>query len=297
MSLLFILGGLLCLFCLGLVVWPFIQEMKAKGQALPSADMSGEKETIAFRHDQLAALKADHEKGLISKAEAGQASREIERRLLEELRDNAAREPEKQRPLSSAAFFAVLLCIPVIAFGLYAILGSPGMRDWPRTADHTQRLHALIQDPGQTAEKVIAQLRTRLETHPEDAIAWQLLSQSLFAAGQVEAAVETLRTWISQVGEGDKAIALAQLAELLTQRAGGKPTDEAIAFFEQAGRLDPSLPQPPYYMAEVHWLNGERTQAILEWQVLLDATPVDAPWRELVAARLHEAKKEAGDIE
>ena len=295
MSLVYILGGLLCLFCLGLIVFPSMRA--GKGKTLSSVDMSGEKETIAFRQEQLAALKTDHEKGLISKAEVVQASREIERRLLEELRDNAAREPEKQRPLSSAVFFAVLLSVPVIAFGLYAILGSPGMRDWPRMADHTQRLHELIQNPDQTAEKVITRLRKRLETHPEDAVAWQLLSQSLFAAGQAEAAVATLRTWISQVGEGDKAIAIAQLAELLTRQAGGKPTDEAIALFEQAGRLDPLLPQPAFYLAEVRWLKGERAQAILAWQALLEATPADAPWRELIAARLREAQKETGDIE
>ena len=291
----FILCGLLCLFCLGLIVWPSMR--KGKGKILTPTDMSGETETIAFRQDQLAALKADHEKGLMSKAEAAQASREIERRLLEELRDNAAREPEKQRPLSSATFFAVLLCVPVIAFGLYSILGSPGMRDWPRMADHTQRLHDLIQNSDQTAEKLITRLRKRLQTHPDDAMAWQLLAQSLLAAGEVEMAIDTLRNWIEQFTDQtaeptDKALVIVQLAELLTQQADGRPTDEAIALFEQAAGLDPLLPQPAFYLAEVHWLKGERAQAILAWQALLDRAPADAPWRELVAARLDEAQKE-----
>lgn len=85
---------------------------------------------LAVYKDQLAELDRDLERGVLTADQAGAARVEIQRRMLAAAEAGGkAADAAPRRILAPAAVVAVLL--PVAAFGLYAVLGSPRLPDVP----------------------------------------------------------------------------------------------------------------------------------------------------------------------
>src|SRR5687767_11850079 len=93
----------------------------------------GDPATSIYR-DQLGELDRDVERGLIGVSEAVAARTEIARRLLHA--DDAARAqpPPLVAEPRRATTVAAIVAIPVVAVGLYLLLGSPQQPDMPLAA-------------------------------------------------------------------------------------------------------------------------------------------------------------------
>ncbi len=202
---------------------------------------------IALYRAQLAELDRDLADGRIAASEHASAVLEVQRRLLAVAGSvEAASGTGSRGPVLLA-----LLLVPVGAFALYLLGGSPGLPSVPLA----ERI-AAAREREARAVSLIAQLRQRLaelDPHTEQARqGYILLGNAEATRGRLQEAADAWRTALAT--RFDPTIA-AEAAEAITE-VQGHVTDEAAMLFRQA----------------------------------LAASPPDAPWRPMAEKRLSEVK-------
>ncbi len=202
---------------------------------------------VALHRAQLAELDRDLADGRIAPAEHASAVLEVQRRLLAAA--NAEEAPAQNS--SASTLLMVLALVPLGAFALYIVGGSPGLPAAPLA----ERI-AAARERARQEDALIAQLRRRLgelDPHTEQARnGYVLLGNAEASRGNLAAAAEAWR--VALAARFDPMIA-AEMAEAITELQG-HVTEEAAALFRRA----------------------------------LAEAPSDAAWRPMAEKRLAEAR-------
>ncbi len=232
---------------------------------------------------QLKEVDADLARGLLDEQSAEQARLEISRRILQNDRKQAHKTApqtksgesgSKDYVFSRSARFAIiliLLFIPAVSWGLYAMTGSPDLPSQPLA----ERRANTVQD--QKAAELIAQAEAHLAKTPDDGRGWAILAPIYLRLGRVDDAINAYRKALQLLG--DDAERLIGLGEALIVKANGAVTQEALGLFEKAAMLEPSDLRPPLMQARFYMQAGKRDEAIAVLQKMLDTAPENAPWR------------------
>ena len=241
--------------------------------------------SLAVYRRQLTEIDDLAERGLLPEGEQGSARAEAARRLL-----NAADKPALAPPTRPGQWLvaAAATTAPVIAAGLYLLLGSPGTPDQP----FTQRLADWSkQDPRTLEPAQLDAVATGvfLPKHPNDPTLYYLLAQLKAGEGDSFSAERNLR----------KAIALApQRAELwqalgvyLTDQSQGAPSAEALAAFAKALSLDPSNRAALNFLSRAKIAAGDVAGGLAGWNRLLGELQPNDPGRPMMAAQIAEVQK------
>jgi cytochrome c-type biogenesis protein CcmH len=232
---------------------------------------------------QLQDLQRDVERGLMSEADAEAAKAEAARRLLAA----TAGEPEVQpsrKNIRIAAIFA-LLVLPALALALYDHLGAPDYPDLPLQA----RLDGKSGDVDIPA--AIARIERHLADQPDDVRGWEILGGVYRELGRAQDVARVYRQLLRL--QGPSAQRLFGLAQALLYANDGSVNDEALAAFEQASQLDPSLIEARYYIGLAAEQRGDRQKAIDIFSKLVANAPADAPWTGVLNERIARIKGEA----
>jgi cytochrome c-type biogenesis protein CcmH len=246
--------------------------------------------------DQLSEIERDHARGVIDAAEAEASRAEVARRLL--AADEAARrDPGSQAgpaPVRRAA--AVLLAVGVTgaALGLYLVEGAPRLSDAPLAERQAARpsqaafeaqLASAGVDPAPAPEgeevrlaEMVTQLRTVLETRPNDLRGHRLLAGALARMGHFAQAHRAQARVIQIAGEAATAEDHVEHAELMILAAQGYVSPEAEMALAEALQRDPALKPARYYAGLAMAQAGRPEQAFNLWAGLLAEGPADAPW-------------------
>ena len=245
---------------------------------------------LAVYRDQLAEVERDLGRGIIAPEEAEAAKSEIGRRILA-LTPTGGAVSRSTGPLAVAV--AAVIVLPVAAWTLYWVLGSPSMPDQPyasRTAPG--RVPAAQGDAHVDMAAAVEKLRTHLQQHPEDLDGWLLLGRSQLELSRFADAAESYRhaTELSDkrpdiVGDWGEAQVLA---------AGGTVTPTAKAAFETALKDPESAARSRYYLALAQMQAGNPKEALQAWVDLEAVSPADAEWLPLLRRRIGEAAQAAG---
>ena len=179
-----------------LVFWFFVVVMVAVALAfiLPpllrggrNSGVGREEANIAVYRDRREQLTRAHGNGELDDEAYEEACRELEAELLAGTEAVPAAEDQSRKPHPIAAVI-VAIAVPVVAFGLYLVLGSPGalLSDRPGAAAPTSAAPEAPGEPApqQTArslEEILDALAARLEANPEDADGWLMLGRSYAA--------------------------------------------------------------------------------------------------------------------
>jgi cytochrome c-type biogenesis protein CcmH len=202
---------------------------------------------IALHRAQLSELDRDLTDGRIAAAEHASAVLEVQRRLL--LAAGGAEDAPGAG--SPSPILIALLLVPLGAFALYVVGGSPNLPAAPLA----ERVAAAQQREVQEAA-LIAQLRRRLaslDPHSEQARqGYVLLGNAEVSRGRLNAAAQAWRTALDTRFDATLA---AETGEAISE-VEGHVTDEAAGLFRRA----------------------------------LAEAPPDAPWRPMAQKRLSEAK-------
>ena len=253
---------------------------------------------LTVYRDQLRELESDRARGLVS-AEQEQAARtEIERRMLRADRAREAAqdaEPADERPRARrtwrrrAAAVGLGLCIPALAAGVYASLGSPGLPGRP---------FAEIERPAATAEATaairesVARLAARLESDPDNLEGWLLLGRSYVVLQRYPEAADALRRAAALSG-GDPEV-LTMLGEAIVWANGGVVAPEAVGVFRQALDARPDDAAARFHLALARAQAGAVQEAYEMWLALAADTPTDAAWRGDLEALIGQAAEVLG---
>ena len=244
---------------------------------------------LAVYRDQLRELESDRARSLVSEEQVGAARTEIERRMLgaARARDRApaadasgAAEAADAGPAARGvwrrrvAALGLGLCIPALAAGVYASLGTPGLPGRPfaeveRPAAPSAAVAAL--------DEPVERLAARLESEPDDLDGWLLLGRSYVVLQRYGEAAHALRQAAALSG-GDPAV-LAMLGEAIVWANDGMVVPEAVGVFRQVLDARPQDPAARFHLALALAQAGEVREGYDMWLALAADTPADAAWR------------------
>jgi cytochrome c-type biogenesis protein CcmH len=246
---------------------PVLVPLFRAGRVQPMASAAG-----SIYRDQLAEIDRDRGRGLIADGEAEAARTEVARRLLK-TGEAAARPAAATTPLRQRLAAAIVIAMPILALGLYIVLGSPGLPDQPIAA----RLSAPVekQDPA----IVVARLESHLAANPDDATGWGFLARIYSSLGRYDAEARAVANLIRLRGASVELE--SAYGEALTRANGGLVTKEARAAFEAGNKLDSQAIGPRFFLALALTQEGKKDEAITAWHKLLEGAPEDAAWVQM----------------
>jgi cytochrome c-type biogenesis protein CcmH len=243
-------------------------------------DLNGVRDTnVAILKAQLSEIGSQHAAGAVSGLEAEGMRTEIKRRILAESLSN---EPNA-RPMDRRAlpWVAVALAgvIALAATGLYAAIGRPdltaGRAVQPDHASEGGATH-----PVADVSTMVARLEEHLQQSPNDAEGWRMLGWSYRSVGRSTDAAKAY----ARAAALDPKNAEYRSAEgdALVDAAGGQVTDDALAAFQTAVKIDPADPRARYFLALYEDQQGRHDEAMIAWIALLKSAPAGAPWADEV---------------
>lgn len=175
---------------------------------------------VAVYRQLLAELETDRNSGTLNDTEQHQARQELERAALETLDrgDDHGHPAPAQNRISA---IVIALAIPMLAFGLYLQLGTPGAigNDDAGAVTATAADTAAVGNMPHSIEEMVARLKSRLTANPEDAEGWAMLGRSYAAMNRVEAARDAYAQAVQR--KPDDPAMLVDYAEVLARLNDG----------------------------------------------------------------------------
>jgi len=232
-----------------------------------------------YRH-QLEEIEAERERGWVNPAEAAAARAEVSRRLIASAAAQNSDErahvvlPPKRTPVA----VAVAVLVPLLTLALYLVHGSPGQPSYPMAGRHQLPL-----EQANVAE-LITRVEKQLREHPEDGQGWDVIAPVYFKLGRFREAADAYAKAARLQGESVRR--LAGFAESAVLAADGIVGEEARIAFEKVLQLEPSRPEPRFWLALAKEQDGKLVQALADYRALLAQAPSAAPWRETLEHRI-----------
>ncbi len=226
---------------------------------------------IAVHKARLAELDRDLAQGQIESGEAQIARIEIQRRLLD-IADS------KQTPVClishKRVIAAVLLVLPLVAVGVYGMLGSPGMPDQPYSA-RADKIKAM-QDQKAMFKGMVDNLAERLKSSPDDGRGWAMLGRSLKVLGEPGRARDAYAKALVLL-PADVAVRLEYGQMLLDDQAADAPLPaDFVAVMKDVLRLDPDNLDALYFVGTAEQQAGHKDAARAAWTRMLAKLPADS---------------------
>lgn len=246
----------------------------------PGAAASADAVNIGIYRDQLRELEEDLAAGTIDRARYEEARAEIEGRLLDDTRSDAAPAPASPPKYALATAVALAVLVPVAAGGIYLAVGTPeGLS--PQNAESA---HGVTP---QQVEQMIAKLSERLKEQPENAEGWAMLGRSYAALDRFGEAAAAYAEAAKRLPDDPQL--LVDYADVLAMSRGRNLVGEPERLINRALALDPANGKALALAGTVAFQKKQYPAAVAHWQKLLALLP---PGSEMAAA-IQDSVKEA----
>lgn len=156
----------------------------------------------------------------------------------------------------------------------YALQGRPGLGAHPATPQD-----ALATDQAATIE-----MRNRMLGRYSGDGAYLIAADAMSRSGDPGAAVRVVLAGISKIPES--VLLWTGLGNALVAHDDGQVSPPALFAFQQAARLSPNHPAPPFFLGEAYVRSGDFDTARRYWARALALTPPKASYRTDIAMRL-----------
>lgn len=215
---------------------------------------------LAIFRDQLAELEREKAAGTLADADFEQTRRELQRRLLEEVGDDATASLPASHAPSRTLAVVLLLLMPVAAVLGYTLLGNP------KALDPAQTVAAPRMTPEQI-DAMVAKLAERMQANPDDLQGWLMLARSYKTLGRYADAAMAY-------GKAEKAVnedpdLLASYAETIAMAGGKGLSGKPLQLVERALKLDPKHGHSLFLAGAAAMEAGENKKGIAYWEALL----------------------------
>lgn len=281
MTVFWIVAPLLVVGALLFVVPPLLRKPRI------AADRDGGANVDLYR-DQLADLDRDLQSGTLAADQHGQARRDLEQRLAEELAH--VEHGVTNRRGHAGMTGAVIAGIPVLAMVLYWMLGNPQALN-PDAVAAAGADHAVT---AEQVERMVEKLAQRLQTEPGDAAGWSMLGRSYAALNRFPEASAAFAQAVKLL-PGDAAM-LADYADMLAMAQGRKLAGEPRRLVARALAADPDHLKALALAGSAAFEAGEYAEAVRHWERLERTLPPDSELVSSVAASIAEARGLAGGV-
>ncbi len=244
---------------------------------------------LAIYRDQLAELQREIDAERLLATEAKLAETEIQRKMLASADAANPAETTAAAPArgwtAPAALLLIATVVPIGAFAVYLLVGSPGVPSYPfDPARAAAEAHARQQVAEMTA--LVDKLAQRLKQEPNSLEGWGLLARSYRALHRSSEAAQAYER--AYALSGNDVRYAGDYGEALILAADGQVTTSAQALFEQVMKADASEPRARFYLGLAKAQAGEAREALAMWRSLEVDSPPDAAWlpavRDLIAS-------------
>ncbi len=223
---------------------------------------------LGIFRDQLADLERERNDGTLLDADFELAKNELQRRLLDEVETNLELDTQSTETSSDApskstsrpTAIVLLLALPVLALGAYAMIGNPKALDPVATAPQKQMTQADI-------EGMVTKLAERMKNSPDDLNGWLMLARSYKMMGRYADAVDAYSKAESAINENPEL--LASYAETLAMASGEGLTGKSRELIAKALKLDPKHGHSLFLAGAAAMESGDNKTAIAHWETLL----------------------------
>jgi cytochrome c-type biogenesis protein CcmH len=237
--------------------------------------------------DQLEEVDRDLGRGALRPEEANEARAEISRRILK-LATGSAPSGEPRNGLTRAVGLAAALSVPLVAWGLYASVGSPDLPSQPLQT----RLEA---DPAKASvEELVARAEAHLAANPEDGRGWDVIAPVYLRVGRPEDSATAYGNAIRLLGS--TGVRESGLGEALAGMSGGRIGPESAAAFERALALEPGQAKATFFLGVAEAQQRKFPEAEQRWAALLAVLPQDSSWRAPTERALADVRAEQARV-
>jgi cytochrome c-type biogenesis protein CcmH len=245
-----------------------------------ATDVVREASNVALLRDQLADLERDLDAGTIGNDQYEQAKLELEQRVIEESKAQAA---PAAVPSRAGAITAGVLggVIPVAAVIIYLLLGgTQAFAPQAATAEGGGDQHAM--SPAKI-EEMLGTLKAKLAQEPGNAEGWVILARTYYSMGRNAEAVPAFEKATALLP--DDANLYADYADVLGGLQGGldgKPTE----LVERALKLDPTQWKALALAGTIAFDRKDYAKAVEYWERMKATVPPGSPMAQMATAPL-----------
>lgn len=254
----------------------------ARGRHAASAERDAT--NIAVYRDQLRELDADLAAGTLSRGQYDEAHRELERRMLEDVRaPKAAAQAAKS---SRGAAIAVGVAMPLVAGLLYFVVGSPNALTPDTAAGDSHGITV------QQVESMVERLAARMQENPDDVKGWEMLGRSYAVLERYPEAVTAYANAVKR--SPPDAQLLADYADTLAMAQGRTLLGAPEKIIAQALRVDPDNVKALALAGTIAFQKQDYKGAVVHWERILKLVPPDSEISDSVRSSIVEARTLAG---
>jgi cytochrome c-type biogenesis protein CcmH len=244
----------------------------------PASRMSQRQMNAAVYRDQLAKLDQDLAEGAVSAEDHARSRDELQRRALEDLREDDAT-PTLRAP--KRTMIAVGLTVPLAAIVLYAFLGNIDALTGGGAAGEPKVTQADV-------ERMVAGLAAKLEANPTDYKGWVMLARSYKVMGK-SAEAEKAFDRATPLVDTDPQL-LADYADVVVTNNNGNFAGKPQALIDKALKLDANAPMALWLGGTAAFSRGNKDEAIRLWERLAKVIPADSEDGRNLQAALDEVR-------
>ena len=255
-------------------------------------DAARRSQVLAILRQQAADLEAERAAGRIDEDEFEESRMELERRVLEETRQEDQARSGKSTLVARILAVIFLIVIPTASSLAYLALGrytamDPQFIAMMEEQSARQRGHSGIE-----MQRMLDKLRADLEKDPMNANGWFMLARTAAQMNRFDESVEAFKKLNALVP--NNADIIADMADMMAAANGKVITPDIEALLKKALRLDPNQWKALALLAIQAWDRQQYVNAALYWQKLLQVVPPDFPDRDQIESNIAEAKRLGG---
>jgi len=239
---------------------------------------------VAVYRDQLRELEADRAAGTLARDQYDEARRELEARLLDDVRGSGtgARTATPGRMAAVAAGIA----IPLVAILLYFAVGTPNaLLPQPAGGDG----HGITR---QQIESLVDRLAARMTENPDDATGWAMLGRTYAVLDRYPEAVSAYANAVRR--SPPDAQLLADYADALAMAQGRRLQGEPERIIAQALKVDPKNVKALALAGTIAFEKKDFKGATAHWRKILEVVPPDSDMADSIRDSIADAEKLAG---
>lgn len=275
------IAALITLLVVAWLIYPLLRPQPGHG-------VSAERLNLDIHRDQLKALEADLERGVISQQDFEATRDELQLRLLDDT--DPIDTPQGLRGgfwSAKRSAWLVGLATPALAVGLYLQLGDPNaINGVAPTAINDQQVQQMVDS-----------LAAKLQANPDNPKGWAMLARSYKVMGRLEDAKQAFEKAGDYVHTDPDV--LLDYAALLGMLNGSKLEGRAAQLIDEVLTLSPDHPNGLMMSGISAYQRADYAAAVKQWERLLGQLDPNSADAQQIQANVDDARAQgklpAGD--
>lgn len=238
--------------------------------------------------DQVAEMDADLRNGLLTPELYEQGKRELQARLLEEVKDPAGGVQATVRNPHKALAIGLAVVLPLMAVGVYWKIGN-------QQAFQPQARGSAAGFGTARSEGALKELEARVEKNPQDAGSLQQLARTYVEQERYQEAAK-IYNQLTKVVPNEAGL-WADFADALAMADGQNLAGHPTLLVNKALELDPNNPKALALAGSAAMGRNEFPAAIQYWERLLKLIPAGSEDAKMIAGAIQQARDAVAQVQ